>query len=274
MTRDYSCPSCAGNLSLVEGKKIYKCNYCGKLYTADMEIIDIKLIDKLRTAQKNGLATLYLDEMLADEPDNYLYLWERLNCSLTPNLVSDYMIKAHGDTDKLMNLQKSEQYIRFRDALSEEQKKYTDEISKYTSLARAFAGKSKVEKTQPENWNVKRTYDAVERYRESRAMIGVAVKSLAVIAALLIGWVSRSGLVLLICLAAAMAVIIFYDRYDEKKCNKVYEETKNVELERSEERQLKHDEKVKELADLRSEMNTYLDNIRKHEELFFDLISQ
>lgn len=271
MVREYSCPSCAGNLSLIEGKKIYRCDYCGKLYTDELEMIDLKRIEDLRKDSKNGLATLYLDEMLNAEPGNYLCLWEKLNCSLTPNMVSEHLMKTHGDMTKLMSFQKSAAYVRFSEALPEDKKKYTDDISKYISVARRSGNIQRSDITPRE---VRRSYGMSASEKQDLSTKNNTIRVAAILAAIAIGCICRSSLVLVICLAVAVVSLILYERHQAKAYSAYYEDINEKAAPRAENDLQVHEETVKELSDLRSEMRSLLGEIRKSEEEMLDLISR
>ncbi len=274
MVREYSCPSCAGNLSIIEGKKILRCGYCGRLYSDDIKIIDIKRIEDLRKDGKNGQATLYLDEMIKAEPGNHIYLWEKLNCSLTPNMVSDHLMKTHGDVKKLMAFQKSSLYTDFVSALPKDKKQYNDCISKYISIARRFDNISKYDKAPSEGWNVGRAYSTMEREQQEREAKTYKIRAAAVVAMILAGLISRSFLIFVVCNAVAIVSLVLYERHSNKVYAEFCENIRESEIKEGLNRIQEHEDKVKELSDLKSEMRELLENIKKSEEEMLDLISQ
>jgi len=94
MIREYTCPSCGSNLSLVHGRNIFECSYCGELYSDEIRKIDIALIEEMKDKELIGKARNYTEYLLEKKPDNWKLQWENLTFRIYPNLPSSY-IRSH-----------------------------------------------------------------------------------------------------------------------------------------------------------------------------------
>lgn len=94
MIREYTCPSCGSNLSLIQGKNIFECSFCGEIYSDKIRKIDIALIEEMKDKKMLVKARNYTLYLLEKEPDNWKLQWEKLTCKTFPNLPSAY-IRSH-----------------------------------------------------------------------------------------------------------------------------------------------------------------------------------
>lgn len=270
MVQGYTCSACAGNLSLIEGKNIYRCSYCGKLFNDDMKLIDLKSAEKLRKERKNNLATDYLEELALTAPDDHVYKWELLNCSLTPNLLSDHIASAAYEPDKLLTLRHSRYYKNFHKDVPVDWKEYVTNVDSYISVSRKLA----------EKWceyNTPGQIEVDEAFVERAAKKRKKLITLCVIIALLpflVGLCIGSYYVFLIpaIVEEPLIVVMFFIVVEQERRNR----NKIAEAVSLEQAEIDKDKAAlkDELDDLRRQAMELMDLIRAKEQEILDLISR
>ena len=193
MIKEYSCASCGGNLSHEEGSFYYVCKFCGKLYTEDLSEINVKTVRFLRARKRVQEARAHLNVLLKEEPDNFVYIWEMLNCSLSPAPVSMYLSQKSHDLKLLKGFLENQWYRKLKKTLPEGQKGYTDEIEEYISVCEEIGDlEYKLDKT-------KRSQKAYSRDRLENYEMDYDKKNDAFGAWAIMGGVIGAGLVAVLC---------------------------------------------------------------------------
>ena len=131
MIKGYNCATCGGNLSHDEGSFYYVCKFCGKIYTEDLSEINVKTVRLLRARKRTQEARAHLNLLMKEDPDNFVYIWEMLNCSLSPAPVSMYLSQRSHDMKLLKSVLENQWYRKLKKALPEDKKGYTNEIEEY-----------------------------------------------------------------------------------------------------------------------------------------------
>ena len=269
MVKDLTCNSCAGNLSLIENKKLYKCSFCGKLYTEDMELVDLKLAEALRKEKKNNLAKDYLEELSKEDPDEHIYKWEILNCSLSPNLLSDYIASIAYVPSKITMLKRSECYKQFYDNAPEEWQGYVSEIDKYLSVCKRIRELRENSKKQPHFEPNSEIMMKSDRYEQKWKQLIVFIVAAYLIFSLCVG--SFGGI--LISMSAGM-IILAREYVVHKIIKQEYTEMLEDEmlLQRVEYDKKKNEEK-EEIAKLRQQARELMISVRAKEQEILSAIS-
>ena len=131
MIKGYNCATCGGNLSHDEGSFYYVCKFCGKIYTEDLSEINVKTVRLLRARKRTQEARAHLNLLMKEDPDNFVYIWEMLNCSISPAPVSMYLSQRSHDMKLLKSVLENQWYRKLKKALPEDKKGYTNEIEEY-----------------------------------------------------------------------------------------------------------------------------------------------
>jgi len=134
MISGYSCPSCGSNLSYIEEKKVFRCEYCGKLFTDEREIIDLKLIEDLRQKKRTDEAKTYVELLLEKDPDDFYLNWEWCNTVYLPGSLSRFISANHKDAKKMSELRRNHDLERLKKTIPDDQKRYIDDLEEMNSL--------------------------------------------------------------------------------------------------------------------------------------------
>ena len=134
MLKGMNCPSCGSNLSNIEEKKVFRCEYCGKIFTDEREIIDLKLIEDLRQKKKTDEAKAYVELLLEKDPDDFYLNWEWFNTVYLPGPPSRFISANHKDAMKMSELRRSHDLERLKKTIPDDQKRYIDDLEEMNSL--------------------------------------------------------------------------------------------------------------------------------------------
>ena len=134
MISGYSCLSCGSNLSYIEEKKVFRCEYCGKLFTDEREIIDLKLIEDLRQKKRTDEAKTYVELLLEKDPDDFYLNWEWCNTVYLPGPPSRFISANHKDAKKMSELRRNHDLERLKKTIPADHKRYIDDLEEMNSL--------------------------------------------------------------------------------------------------------------------------------------------
>lgn len=149
MIKGYNCTTCGGNLSHEEGSFYYICKFCGKIYTEDLSEINVKTVRFLRARKRIQEAKAHLNLLMKEDPENFVYIWEMLNCSLSPDPVSMYLSQKSHNLKLLKSLLENQWYRKLKKTLPYREKGYTDEIEEYISVCEEISDlEYKLDKTK------------------------------------------------------------------------------------------------------------------------------
>lgn len=140
MINEYSCPSCGSNLSYNDQKEIFRCEYCGKIFTDAIDEIDLKLIEELRQKKRTTEARRYVELLLEKDPDDFYLNWEWFNTVYLPGPPSRYISANCKDTKKMYDLGEGHALDRLRKTIPDDMRKYIDDLEQLTFMWQEIDG--------------------------------------------------------------------------------------------------------------------------------------
>ncbi len=92
MTEGDLCASCGGRLISID-EDLFRCEFCGKLYSDEKECSDIEAVRKLWAKGLKDIARKLMRDALSSHPDDPVYLLESLHIELDSDSVAEYLEK-------------------------------------------------------------------------------------------------------------------------------------------------------------------------------------
>ena len=270
MIREYSCPSCGSNLSYIEEKKVFRCEYCGKLFSDEMEEIDLKLVESLRQKKMLTEARHYAELLLEKDPDDFYLNWEWFNTVYTPGPPSRFISANFSNANKMSHLMTGNSLNRLRDTVPDDMVQYIADLEELISLGLDIANDSDrltvIRKKQRFMSSRQiRSQGASEESKDSNSVTGWGC-AIPVIAIILFGLLSKSvraGLIFIGLIAAFGVFMLIRNKIAAQKAKdpvvSAYDEARGYE---------------KRLEDLKARAGYIREEARTYEDKLFEIISR
>lgn len=128
------CVSCGGNLVPYKYDEIFKCEFCGKLYSDSEECTELEAVRKLSKKRKKEAASAMLQDLITSNPGNIVYLWEKVNLDFGCEKVSDYLFNNKTKVEKLVYITGSESYEMMKRFMMKDTLVYCKMIDQYIDV--------------------------------------------------------------------------------------------------------------------------------------------
>ena len=134
MVEGFNCQTCGGSLIRYKDEDIYKCEFCGKFFSDNAECTELEALRKLMKKGKKNSARAMLQDLIASDPGNVVYLWENVNLDLKCDRISDLLDENKDDEEKLTELIRSGSYLLLKDHMLNDTLMYSKMIERYIEL--------------------------------------------------------------------------------------------------------------------------------------------
>lgn len=139
MTEGDLCASCGGRLISID-EDLFRCEFCGKLYSDEKECSDIEAVRKLWAKGLKDIARKLMRDALSSHPDDPVYLLESLHIELDSDSVSDYLEQNMRSDSALDRLVSKAQFVSLGKSRKRENNDIAHDLEHYVDLRRKING--------------------------------------------------------------------------------------------------------------------------------------